>query len=69
MGLFSRTLNKELGNSRFHRLKNKTLGLHVALHLMFPFSPAADVEKVEDRAPIENPSEPPIITLDEKGES
>ncbi|XP_010131003.1 PREDICTED: chromodomain-helicase-DNA-binding protein 4-like, partial [Buceros rhinoceros silvestris] len=28
----------------------------------------ADVEKVEDRAPIENPPEPPIITLDEKEE-
>lgn len=39
------------------------------LHFVFPFSPAADVEKVEDRAPIENTPEPPIITLDEKGES
>lgn len=27
------------------------------------------MEKVEDRAPVENTPEPPIITLDEKGES
>lgn len=35
---------------------------------MLPFSLAADVEKVEERTPTENTSEPPIITLDEKGE-
>lgn len=39
------------------------------MHLMFPFFPAADVEKVEDRAATENPPDPPIITLDEKGEA